>query len=697
MSLPVPTPANGFETGPPRDQLEAAAAVEVRSAYYGLVESLSALRELATIDLRSLGETALLRRAAEILIEYQPLDRCEIWTAADTGANYTAPGVEVADARVCDSGRSSADGAHCMCHNDGAPNRVQFDDGSEMICLPLVVFDRVGGYLQAHYHLPAPHSLQRSLTLFTRVLSQLVQSSRLLQDMEDVVTGQTIEIKQKNARLSREIEERKDAENQLRLVNERFQDFANVAADWFWETDSELRVTFLSERFEQATGISRDQVLGHRPRDFPDHLLAVNWNEHLGSIGRQRPFRELQILVRGNDKDSRMVSLSGKPIYFADGSFRGYRGAGQDITQAHRMSQELAYQARHDSLTGLLNRREFEESLARRLVQARRGEQAAVLCYLDLDQFKVINDTCGHVAGDELLRQVARLLRRRVRRSDVLARLGGDEFGLLMENCALPQAARVANSLCQAVQQFRFSWGGSVFSVGVSIGVVPINERNSSVASTLSSADAACYVAKYEGRNRIHVNEEGDARLVRWKREMEWVSKISAALEEDRFQLSFQPIVPVAVEEDTGDRIELLIRMRDHDGSLIMPGAFLPAAERYSLSTKIDRWVTEHTLQWLRRHYDELDRLQWCAINLSGHSVSDTEFLRFLDRQLELSGVPADKICFEITETAVITDLSNSVRFVEQFKQRGCRFALDDFGSGLSSFCLPQDPAGGFR
>ncbi|MFQ6023648.1 MAG: PAS domain S-box protein [Acidiferrobacterales bacterium] len=365
----------------------------------------------------------------------------------------------------------------------------------------------------------------------------------------------------------------------------------------------------------------------------------------------------------------------------------------EDITEAHNLSQQLSYQASHDSLTGLVNRREFERRLRRALktAQAERIEHA--VCYLDLDQFKVINDTCGHVAGDELLRQLGALLQERVRKRDTLARLGGDEFGILVERCSLEQARRVSETLRTAITDFRFVWGDKTFSVGVSIGLVPITEASGNIINVLSTADTACYAAKDKGRNRIYVYHEDDAELAKRHGEMQWVARIHAALERDRFHLGFQPIMPLGDQD--GTYYELLLRMKDEDGRVVLPNNFLPAAERYNLATVLDRWVVERAFSWLTAHPRQLERLSLCSINLCGHSIENEKFLEFIIRQFGETGLPPEKICFEVTETVAITNLASANRFIKALKGLGCRFALDDFGSGLSSFAylknLPVD------
>lgn len=357
----------------------------------------------------------------------------------------------------------------------------------------------------------------------------------------------------------------------------------------------------------------------------------------------------------------------------------------EDITETRRLTEKIAYQASHDELTGLVNRRQFDIYIQNLVVQAQIDNSTHVLCYLDLDQFKVVNDTGGHLAGDELLRQLGEILRHNVRKIDVLARLGGDEFGILMTHCKLEQALLAGEKLRNVIRDFQFAWENRSFSVGVSIGLAAINRNSGNAVDILKEADAACYAAKDRGRNRVHVFSPDDEELALRQGEMQWVEKIRVGIEQHRFQLYGQVIRPI-VDCQEGLHFETLIRYQDEQGKIIPPGAFLPAAERYNIAPALDRWVIAQLFEHLHTSQGFIDRLEICSVNLSGLSLSDETMLEYIDQQFNHWQIPTHKICFEITETAAISNLSYAKHFIDALRKKGCLFSLDDFGSGLSSF-----------
>jgi diguanylate cyclase len=388
------------------------------------------------------------------------------------------------------------------------------------------------------------------------------------------------------------------------------------------------------------------------------------------------------------------IEDSAAPIRNEAGDLLGVVLVFHDVTEQRRLSGEMSYRASHDALTGLINRAEFEARLRRTLNKAHEERSQHALMYIDLDQFKLVNDACGHSVGDQLLQQVAKLMGETVRARDTLARLGGDEFAVILEHCTTDQAQRVAQQICDRMDDFRFVHDGRRFRIGTSIGLVPVDTRWANTAAVMQAADTSCYAAKEAGRNRVHAWFDTDQAMRARHGEMQWATRLEQAIDDNRFVLYAQKIHPLRAQT-SGLHAEVLLRLLDTDGSLIPPGAFLPAAERFHLSSRIDRWVLQHALVRLRAVAD-LKAVELLCINLSGQSIGDRAFHRHAVELLTLAG-PAvcQRVCFEITETAAITNMADATHFIEQVRALGVRMALDDFGAGASSFgylkTLPVD------
>ena len=460
-------------------------------------------------------------------------------------------------------------------------------------------------------------------------------------------------------------------------------------------TDAEGRIKYVNPVAEQLTGWHRDEAIG-RPLEEVLKLasgegegLRMPLAHHLPH--EHRVHLEPTQLVR-RDGQRFAVETSSAPIRDRNGRAVGSVVVFQDVSERRLMALQLAHQASHDPLTGLLNRSAFDGVLSRALASARDHGEHHTLAYLDLDQFKVVNDTCGHVAGDELLCRVAEMLRDRVRESDVVARLGGDEFGILLTACP-PEAAqpRIAE-LHRELSSYNFSWQEMSFAVGASVGLVPVDGRFEALADLLSAADHACYVAKEKGRNRVQLYLPEEAEFVRRHGEMRWVVRIQSTLEEGRFRLYAQPIRHLKPNGDEGLSFEVLLRMVGEDGRLHQSSDFVRAAERYGLMRRLDRWVVDNALASLTELPAEArGRISLCTLNLSALSLGDESFLDFLDEAVARSPVDPARLCFEITETAAVENLPQAQRLMKTLAGRGCRFALDDFGSGMSSYGYLKD------
>ncbi|MGH8302962.1 MAG: EAL domain-containing protein [Steroidobacteraceae bacterium] len=474
----------------------------------------------------------------------------------------------------------------------------------------------------------------------------------------------------------------------------------NSLAEAVIATDLEGRITYLNPAAErlaatqgtEAVGRTLDEVIGlvdETDRRLLSDPVRQTLTSGVPALGRRA------LLISRADAGERSIELSATPMRDVAGEQVGAVVLLHDVSEQRGLARQMSYQATHDALTGLVNRREFERRLEEAVEGGRRGDGQHVLCYLDLDHFKVVNDTSGHLAGDSMLREVAKLLRDAVRDSDTVGRLGGDEFGMLLAGCPLEKARQIADDVCRSVCDHRFVWRDRIFNIGVSVGLVEISRESGTLEELLTAADSACYVAKKQGSGRVAVYSARDEAVARQTGEIQWLQKLQAALKESRFQLFYQSIGPTHGTDGGGPAMEVLVRLQDEDGHQLPPAEIVRAAERHRLMGLVDRWVVQTTLAALGRGAIPVPSDRCVAINVSGQTLADTQFLEFVVECLDSTGVNPPQVCFEISETAVMANFDHARRFVGVLHGMGCQFALDDFGSGVGSFSnlksLPMD------
>jgi len=457
-------------------------------------------------------------------------------------------------------------------------------------------------------------------------------------------------------------------------------------------TDAAGRIDYMNQAAEQLTGVPAPEALGRALTDIVSLVdesdrrpIADPVRQSLATRTRITPGRRGLLMLRPSG-DERSIDIAVSPM---KGSREAQSGAVivlRDVSELHGLTRQMSYQASHDALTGLVNRREFERRLQDAIDTAHANEARHVLCYLDLDRFKAVNDTCGHMAGDSMLREVAALIKNSVRDSDTVGRLGGDEFGLLLIGCPLEKARQIADDVVRAVNEYRFVWKDKIFNIGVSVGLVEISRESGSLDEAMTAADSACYVAKKQG-SHVHVYSAHDEAVARQRGEIHWLQTLQSALREHRFELLAQPIVPTEASTRDGPALEVLLRLREEGNAEgVSPSEFLLAAERYRLMGEVDRWVVQTALAALGRGGIRLPQGRSLAINLSGQTLGDPQFLEFVVDCLDRTGVTPQQVCFEVTENAVMTNIEHARRFIGVLHGMGCQFALDDFGRGLSSF-----------
>lgn len=492
--------------------------------------------------------------------------------------------------------------------------------------------------------------------------------------------------------VARDVSHRKSLEVSLSRSKRQAQYTLESIAEGVITTDNNGHIDYMNQSAEALIGTNRDDAVGHRIGelfklvDDADRRPLGDPVERSLAMRRRVNMGRRAVMISNDGEQEHPVEISASPIRGPGSSISGTVVVFHDVSEIRGLTRQMSYQATHDPLTGQINRREFERRLDEAMDSAHSEEAVHMLFYMDLDRFKAVNDSCGHLAGDNMLKEVAGLIKEQVRDSDIVGRLGGDEFGAILIGCPIEKARQIATDICNAVADYRFVWKDKIFNIGISIGLVQITHVSGTIQDVMSAADSACYVAKQQGRGQVHVYSARDEAIARERGDIQWLRKLQSALHEDSFELAIQPIIAMGGGVESGPALEVLIRLPDGRGRSADTAEFLRPAERYQLMPQIDRWVINATLAAISGGEIKVPSGRNCAINLSGQTLGDDSILGFVVDALDRTGVAPSTICFEVTESAILSNVQHAQRFIEVLHGIGCEFSLDDFGSGLGSF-----------
>ncbi len=492
--------------------------------------------------------------------------------------------------------------------------------------------------------------------------------------------------------VARDVSHRKSLEVSLSRSKRQAQYTLESIAEGVITTDNNGHIDYMNQSAEALIGTNRDDAVGHRIGelfklvDDADRRPLGDPVERSLAMRRRVNMGRRAVMISNDGEQEHPVEISASPIRGPGSSISGTVVVFHDVSEIRGLTRQMSYQATHDPLTGQINRHEFERRLDEAMDSAHSEEAVHMLFYMDLDRFKAVNDSCGHLAGDNMLKEVAGLIKEQVRDSDIVGRLGGDEFGAILIGCPIEKARQIATDICNAVADYRFVWKDKIFNIGISIGLVQITHVSGTIQDVMSAADSACYVAKQQGRGQVHVYSARDEAIARERGDIQWLRKLQSALHEDSFELAIQPIIAMGGGVESGPALEVLIRLPDGRGRSADTAEFLRPAERYQLMPQIDRWVINATLAAISGGEIKVPSGRNCAINLSGQTLGDESILGFVVDALDRTGVAPSTICFEVTESAILSNVQHAQRFIEVLHGIGCEFSLDDFGSGLGSF-----------